>query len=149
YTLKLKDKTGKIIQKVDKEKPFVYLFGVGGLLPVFESNLKGLDVGNSFEFSLRKEDGYGEYNNDMIIELGKDVFKVEDKIDEEMLKIGNIVPMQNDQGRQLNGKIISVSDDKVKMDFNHPLAGEDLYFEGVILEIREATKEELEQKQAQ
>ncbi len=98
---------------------------------------------------MRKEDGYGEYNNDMIIELGKDVFKVEDKIDEEMLKIGNIVPMQNDQGRQLNGKIISVSDDKVKMDFNHPLAGEDLYFEGVILEIREATKEELEQKQAQ
>ena len=54
--------------------------------------------------------------------------------------------MQNDKGMQINGKVISVTEDKVKMDFNHPLAGENLFFEGEILEIREATKEELEQK---
>lgn len=148
YTLKFKDKAGEIIQKVEKEKPFVYLFGVGGLLPVFESNLKGLETGNSFEFSLKKDEAYGEINYDMIIELEKDIFKVEDKIDEEMLKIGNNIPMQNEKGMQMNGKVLSVSDDKVKMDFNHPLAGEDLFFEGEILEVREATEEELEQKKS-
>lgn len=149
YTLKLNNKDGEVIQKVEKDKPFVYLFGVGGLLPLFESNLEGLEVGNKFEFALKKDEGYGEYKDEMIIELAKDIFKVEGKIDEEMLKIGNYIPMQNEQGKQLNGKVVSVSDDKVKMDFNHPLAGEDLYFEGDVLDIREATKEEMEQKQAQ
>jgi len=146
YTLKVKDKEGQLIQKVDKEKPFVYLFGVGGLLPVFESNLNGLETGNTFNFSLTKDEAYGDFKEEMIIEIEKEIFKVEDKIDEEMLKIGNNIPMQNENGTQLFGKVVSISEDKVKMDFNHPLAGEDLFFEGEILGVREATKEEIEHK---
>jgi FKBP-type peptidyl-prolyl cis-trans isomerase SlyD len=146
YTLKVKDKEGQLIQKVDKEKPFVYLFGVGGLLPVFESNLNGLETGNTFNFSLTKDEAYGDFKEEMIIEIEKEIFKVEDKIDEEMLKIGNNIPMQNENGTQLFGKVVSISEDKVKMDFNHPLAGEDLFFEGEILKVREATKEEIEHK---
>lgn len=146
YTLKVKDKEGQVIQKVDKEKPFVYLFGVGGLLPVFESNLNGLETGNTFNFSLTKDEAYGDFKEEMIIEIEKEIFKVEDKIDEEMLKIGNNIPMQNENGTQLFGKVVSISEDKVKMDFNHPLAGEDLFFEGEILGVREATKEEIEHK---
>ncbi len=146
YTLKVKDKEGQVIQKVDKEKPFVYLFGVGGLLPVFESNLNGLETGNTFNFSLTKDEAYGDFKEEMIIEIEKEIFKVEDKIDEEMLKIGNNIPMQNENGTQLFGKVVSISEDKVKMDFNHPLAGEDLFFEGEILKVRKATKEEIEHK---
>jgi FKBP-type peptidyl-prolyl cis-trans isomerase SlyD len=146
YTLKVKDKEGQLIQKVDKEKPFVYLFGVGGLLPVFESNLNGLETGNTFNFSLTKDEAYGDFKEEMIIEIEKEIFKVEDKIDEEMLKIGNNIPMQNENGTQLFGKVVSISEDKVKMDFNHPLAGEDLFFEGEILGVREATKDEIEHK---
>ncbi len=52
--------------------------------------------------------------------------------------------MQNDQGHPLNGKIVEVKENEVVMDFNHPLAGQDLHFSGEILEIREASKEELE-----
>ena len=99
YTLKFNDKSGQIIQKVEKEKPFVYLFGVGGLLPIFESNLEGLESGSAFQFSLEKNEAYGEYNKEMIVELEKDIFKVEDKIDEEMLKVGNMIPLQDQEGK--------------------------------------------------
>jgi FKBP-type peptidyl-prolyl cis-trans isomerase SlyD len=61
-----------------------------------------------------------------------------------MLVEGAAIPMRNSQGEQLNGIVVEVKDDKVVMDFNHPLAGDDLYFSGTVVNVREATPEELE-----
>lgn len=143
YELKLNDANGEMIQKVDKDRPFVYLFGVGGLLPLFEKNLEGKVEGDKFAFGLTADEGYGSISDEAIISLDKSIFEVEGKIDEEMLKIGNIIPMQNDQGQPLNGKVLEVKEDKVIMDFNHPLAGQNLHFSGEILEVRDASQEEI------
>ncbi len=143
YELKLNDENGELVQKVEKEKPFVYLFGIGGLLPVFEKSLEGLGVGDSFSFGLTAEDGYGQRNEEAIVALDKKIFEIEGKIDEEMIQVGRVIPMQNEQGQPLNGLVLSITDDKITMDFNHPLAGQNLHFTGEILEVREATEEEL------
>lgn len=143
YILSENDVQGNLIQEVTKDKPFVVLFGAGTLLPKFENELEGLKVRDSYGFSIESKEGYGEFNPNAIVELDKDIFKVEGEIDNEMLQVGNSIPMQNDQGQPLNGMIKEIKEDKVIMDFNHPLADVNLYFTGEILEVREATEEEL------
>ena len=59
------------------------------------------------------------------------------------MKVGNTLPMSDDQGNTMNGKVISYDDKNVKMDFNHPLAGQTLHFSGEVSEVREATAEEI------
>ena len=71
------------------------------------------------------------------------VFEVEGKVDENLLTTGNQVPMADSQGNRLIGTVLSHTDSSVKMDFNHPMAGTDLHFAGEILNVREATEDEL------
>lgn len=143
YELRQDHAQGELIQKVEANRPFVYLFGVGGLLPKFESSLKGLQAGDTFSFGLIPEEAYGEVTEEAIIDLEKSIFEVDGKIDEQLLEIGNTVTMQDQHGNPLDGIVVEVGDDFVKMDFNHPLAGENLYFSGEILEVRDASAEEV------
>jgi len=143
YTLRSDDENGKIEQKVDKEEPFVHLFGIGTLLPVFEENLDGLNPKDKFSFKLTAEDGYGNPSDEMIIELEKKIFEIDGKIDEEKVAIGKTVTMQDQNGNPLDGKVLAIKDEGIIMDFNHPLAGKNLYFEGEILDVRDASEEEL------
>lgn len=144
YILTENDVKGNLIQEVTKDQPFVTLFGAGALLPKFENELEGLTVGDSYGFALSSQEGYGDINPQAVVELDKKIFEVDGKLDEEMVKVGNTIPMQNDQGQPLSGLVKEIKTDKVVMDFNHPLAGVNLYFTGEILDVREATKEELE-----
>jgi FKBP-type peptidyl-prolyl cis-trans isomerase SlyD len=143
YELRENDAQGALIQKVEKDRPFVYLFGVGGLLPKFEESLDGLSIGDSFSFELSADDGYGQPTKEAIIDLDKKIFEVEGKVDEELVKIGNQITMQDQDGNPLDGIVLEVSDDTVKMDFNHPLAGMNLHFSGDIIDIRDASAEEI------
>ena len=143
YTLRLDNNDGDIIQQVTEERPFVHLFGIGTLLPKFEENLAGLEAEGEFAFGLTPGDGYGEFTDDAIIELEKKIFERDGAIDEELLKIGNMITMQDQEGRPIDGRVLEVKDDKVVMDFNHPLAGKDLHFSGKVIEVREATEEEM------
>jgi FKBP-type peptidyl-prolyl cis-trans isomerase SlyD len=143
YTLHLHDEQGEVIQKVDESRPFVQLFGVGALLPTFEKNLSGLEEGDTFGFGLTAEEGYGNPSDEAILKLEKKIFEIDGKIDPEMVAVGKVITMQDNQGNPLDGKVLAVEEDSVIMDFNHPLAGENLYFTGSILNVREATQEEL------
>jgi FKBP-type peptidyl-prolyl cis-trans isomerase SlyD len=144
YILSKDDVHGELIQEVSKDKPFVVLFGVGALLPKFEQNLEGLSVGETFSFALSSAEGYGEKTPEAIVDLDKKIFEVDGKIDEEFLKVGANIPMQNEHGQPLNGVVLEIGEASVKMDFNHPLAGQGLYFTGEVVEVRDATAEELE-----
>lgn len=144
YILSKDNIEGELVQEVSKDKPFVVLFGIGALLPKFEENLDGLAVGDTFNFALTSEEGYGEKTPEAIVDLDKKIFEVEGKIDEEFLKVGASVPMQNEHGQPLNGLVLEVAENTVKMDFNHPLAGQGLFFTGEVVEVREASAEEIE-----
>ena len=144
YTLTENDEKGNMIQEVSKDKPFVFLYGSGFLLPKFEENILGMEPGTEYGFPLESEVAYGAIRDDALLELEKKIFEIEGKIDENILFVGNDIPMQNDNGQTIMGKVLEISDTKVKMDFNHPLAGIDLYFKGEIIAVREATAEEVE-----
>jgi len=143
YLLKKDNSQGEIIEQTKDSDPLVFIYGNGQMLPKFEEHLSNLVIGDNFEFTLQSADAYGEIESDAIIDLDKDIFMIDGKIDDEMLTIGNIIPMRDDQGHMLQGIVVSVSDNSVRMDFNHPMAGNVLHFKGKIIEVREATAEEL------
>lgn len=144
YTLTENDENGSMIQEVNNDKPFVFLYGSGFLLPKFEEHIAGLEKGAEYSFPLKSNDAYGPTREDALMELDKKIFEIEGKIDESILFVGNDIPMQNEEGHTLMGKVLEISGDKVKMDFNHPLAGKDLFFKGEIVAVREAAPEEIE-----
>lgn len=143
YTLHLNDEQGEVIQKVDESRPFVQIFGVGALLPKFESNLSGMKEGDTFGFGLSAEEGYGKSSDKAILKLEKKIFEVDGVVNPEMVAVGKTITMQDNNGNPIDGKVVAVEEDGVVMDFNHPLAGEKLYFTGSILNVREASEEEL------
>lgn len=140
YELKV---NGELVEKVTAEAPLQFVYGAGFLLPKFEGQLKGLGKGDSFAFRLSSEDAYGPLMQEAVVELPKDVFMVDGQIEEGLLEIGNQLPMSDNQGNRLVGIVKAVSDDVVTMDFNHPMAGKDLEFSGSVVEVREATPEDM------
>jgi len=131
---------GEVVEVAGGETPFVFICGYEHALPKFEQELLGLKKGDSFEFNITAENAYGLRNEDMLIELPVNVFE---GIEEGMLKVGEILPMQDSLGRRLQGTVKEVSEENVKMDFNHPLAGEHLFFKGSVESIEDATDEEI------
>jgi FKBP-type peptidyl-prolyl cis-trans isomerase SlyD len=143
YELRETDEKGKIVEVLNESKPLTFIYGSGRLLPMFESNIKSLGMGDSFCFTLKSDIAYGERREEMIIDVPISVFEKDGKIDENICRVGNEVPMTDNEGNSFTGLINEVSDNTVKMDFNHPMAGIDLYFKGKIVDVREATEEEL------
>jgi FKBP-type peptidyl-prolyl cis-trans isomerases 2 len=139
----------ELMEKATTEAPLSFIYGTGTMLPAFEDQLKGLAVGDKFDFTIKPADAYGEYDDDAVVELPKNIFEVEGKFDDEVIKEGNIVPMMDSNGNRLNGSVSEIKADVVVMDFNHPLAGETLHFSGAILDVREATAEEIAAMTAQ
>lgn len=133
----------ELMEKATKEVPLKFIFGMGMMIPAFEKALDGLEVGSTFNFSIAPAEAYGEYNQDHVLELPKNIFEVEGKFDAEMIKEGNTVPMMDSNGNRMNGSVLEVREDIVVMDFNHPLAGETLHFTGEVIDVHEATPEEI------
>jgi FKBP-type peptidyl-prolyl cis-trans isomerase SlyD len=145
YDLRVDDENGEMVEQATEAQPLQFLYGAGAMLPKFESQLAGLREGEPFTIKLSKKDAYGEVNEDAIVELPKHVFLVGGKFDDELIKTGNTVPMMSSNGQRLNGLVLEVNDEVVTMDFNHPLAGEDLYFAGKVMAVREASDDEVAQ----
>jgi FKBP-type peptidyl-prolyl cis-trans isomerase SlyD len=143
YELREGDSGGRVIETLDENRPLTFLYGTGRLLPNFESNINDLDTGESFTFTISSDMAYGERREDMIVDVPVSIFETDGKINEEICRVGNEVPMMDSEGNPLNGVINEITDTHVKMDFNHPMAGLDLFFAGKIVDVRDATDYEL------
>ena len=133
-----------MVEKADKDNPLTWLFGTGSMIDDFEKNLKGKKAGDTFDFRIKAENAYGMQDPSYIVSVPLDAFRnKEGAIDSEMVKVGNTLPMTDNHGNHLQGKIIEVSLTDVKMDFNHPMAGKDLHFIGEVIEVRDASAEEI------
>ncbi len=145
YQLRIDHAEGDVVETVLEEQPFVFLFGGGNLLPDFETNLKGKTSGSSFEFLIQSENGYGPYEQEAVIQVPRHIFESDPNADvETLLTIGNFLTLLDQDGNPLRGKVLEKDNENVTMDFNHPLAGRNLFFAGEILNVREATAEELD-----
>jgi FKBP-type peptidyl-prolyl cis-trans isomerase SlyD len=133
----------ELMERATEKHPLRFVFGTGSMLPAFEKQLSGLKTGDTFRFTLAPEDAYGEFIEENVVELPKKLFEVEGHFDSEFVSEGNTIPMMDSGGRQLNGSVLEVKDSTVLMDFNHPLAGETLHFDGKVLDVHEATAQEI------
>lgn len=132
------------VEETNDTQPLVFLFGSGQLIPEFEKNLEGLTSGNNFSFNIDSENAYGDVDNDAVVTVSNEMFKVDGVLDLEVLRVGNMVPLLDREGNQLVAKILSVANDTVTLDFNHPLAGHDLHFSGKVVSVRDASAEEIQ-----
>ena len=143
YELREGDSNGRILETLDENRPLKFVYGRGRLLPLFESNINELDNGDAFAFTLKSAVAYGEKREDMIIDVPVSIFETDGKINEDICFVGNEVPMMDTEGNPLNGVINEITDTFVKMDFNHPMAGLDLFFSGKIVDVWDASDNEL------
>jgi FKBP-type peptidyl-prolyl cis-trans isomerase SlyD len=144
YSLFVPTENGnQLIEETSLEHPFEFLFGMGGVLPKFEEELKGKSVGDEFSFVIPCDQAYGQHEPNDVVELPKNVFAADGNLPEEV-KAGQVLAMNDDKGNTFDGMVRSINEDTVTMDFNHPLAGLDLHFNGSVLSVRDASKEELE-----
>ena len=134
---------GQIVDKTTKERPLDDIHGTCGLLPKLEAHVEGMEPGDKFDVTLSPADGYGDVNPDLVIDLPKAAFEVNGEVREDLLVPGNTIPMMNSMGGVIPGVVLEVSEDSVKMDLNHQMAGKTLHFTGEILTVREATEKEL------
>jgi FKBP-type peptidyl-prolyl cis-trans isomerase SlyD len=144
YELRKNNIDGEIVETLTLENPMTFLMGSGNLLPKFEEKLIGLKAGQNFKFVLTSEDAYGSVQQNAIVDVPINIFEVDGKADMNLLQIGNVIPMMDREGRRLNGVVKEINTETVMMDFNHPMAGSSLHFNGEVIEVREATEEELE-----
>ncbi|MCG8310218.1 MAG: FKBP-type peptidyl-prolyl cis-trans isomerase [Cytophagales bacterium] len=135
---------GEVVDMAKKDNPLEFIQGIGMMVPGFEANLEGLTAGSTYKFKLDPEEAYGPYDEQAVVDLPVSTFMVDGEINKDLLQIGRVVPMQDQNGNPLSGTVLEVSDEKVKMDFNHMLAGKELDFSGEILHVRKATQAELD-----
>lgn len=137
YTLK--DEKGNILDTSEGKEPLDFLYGKGMIIPGLEKALEGKEKGDSLKVTVEPEEGYGTYNEQAIGEVSKDNFQ------EGMEPtVGMQVQAQDPNGNVQIFTITEIKDETVMLDGNHPLAGQTLYFDVDIADVREATPEEIE-----
>lgn len=135
YTLT--NSAGEVMDKSNGQ-PLAYLHGHHNLIPGLEAELLGKAVGDKFTATIAATDAYGEKHDGMIQQVPSELFQGVEKIE-----VGMRFEAQSDQGTQ-SVEIVAIDGDQVTVDANHPLAGQDLTFEVEIMDIRDASAEELE-----
>lgn len=131
-------------EEATAEHPFQFISGMGTTLDAFEAQVADKNAGEEFDFVLTVDEAYGPFEQEHVITLDKSVFEIDGRFDGEHIYPGSVVPLLNADGARFNGTIQEVTDDKVIVDLNHPLAGKALYFKGSVVTSREATKDEIQ-----
>jgi FKBP-type peptidyl-prolyl cis-trans isomerase SlyD len=132
-----------MIETTEGKQPLMFLSGVRQMIPEFEAQVADLNVGETFSFGIKAENAYGTRTEEAVIELPQDMFKQEGELIKEVV-VNNVLPLKDQNGQVVPAKVVSINEETVTMDVNHPLADQDLHFTGSVVEIREATKEEVE-----
>ena len=138
YTLRLDD--GEVVDSSEGQEPLQYLHGRGQIVPGLERELYGMTVGDEKSVTVSAEEGYGDYDDERLQRVPLANFPGDIDLEE-----GMSVRMRDVNTDQLfDAYIDEIDEDGVTLDFNHPLAGETLFFDIKVVDVREASSEELE-----
>lgn len=134
YTLT--DDSGKVLDQSPESHPLRYFHGAGNIIPGLERALDGKQAGDSLKVDVGPEEGYGLRNEGLVQEIPREAFKGVDEV----------APGMQFEARTERGPllvtVVDVADDKVRIDGNHPLAGQTLHFDVRVVDVREATEAE-------
>jgi len=137
YTLR--DDAGEVMDSSEGREPLAYLHGENNLIPGLESELQGKTAGAKFQATIEPKDAYGEINEDFIQTISRQMFQGVENVEPGMTFVA-----QGEGGHQRQVRVVEVEGDDVTIDANHPMAGKTLHFDVEVMEVREATPQELE-----
>lgn len=146
YSLFVKDEEDveeTMVEQCSEDHPFVFISKLGVVLPKFEENIEAVATGSNFDFVIPCQDAYGEFEDELMFDVDKNIFYIDGKFDTDRIYEGAVVPMQGEDGSRFNATIIEIKDKEVTIDLNHPRAGQSLHFVGAVVENRPATNEEV------
>ena len=127
------DGRNELMYSFTTEQPDRFVFGMDpGMLEGFKNGIMGLSAGDAFDFTLSPEQAFGPVMEEMIMEFRRELFEVDGEFDDERVKVGNTIEMLTADGHRVAGEVLEVGPKKVKMDFNHPLAGQTIKFTGKV-----------------
>ena len=138
YTLK--DNAGEVLDSSEEKEPLAFIQGIGNIIVGLEDAMVGKAVGDKVNTTVTPDKGYGERSDENIHKVPLSGFEADG---DEKLVVGMQVRVETNDGINI-ADVASIDGEEVTLDLNHPLAGETLHFDVEVVDIREATKEELE-----
>lgn len=137
YTLKDKE-TGQVLDSSQMHgQPLTILAGKGEIIPGLEERMMGMKAGETKEIEVPAAEAYGEKDESLIQKVPREYFN------DIPLEKGMPLQAQTPEGQIINMVVVDFDDNEVTVDMNHPLAGKDLVFEIEVINVREATPDEI------
>lgn len=133
----VKNPAGEVLDKSSEEQPLAFIFGRGMLIPGLEKALEGKTAGDTFSADVTPAEAYGERQDGLVQAVPREMFG------DNEVQAGMQFRASTDHGEQ-SVVVVEVSEETVTVDGNHPLAGVDLSFDVEVVDVREATAEELD-----
>ncbi|WP_297452622.1 peptidylprolyl isomerase [Persephonella sp.] len=138
YTLKDKE-TGEVLDSSQEYgQPLTVLFGAQNIIPGLESRMEGMEAGEKRTIEVPALEAYGEKNPELIQKVPREYFQGIE------LEKGMPLQAQTPDGQIINMIVVDFDDNEVTVDMNHPLAGKDLVFDVEVVNVRDATLEEIQ-----
>lgn len=144
YTYRLTDASdGALLFEVPADAPDELIYGVSqDVVPGLIAALDGLGAGDRFELTLPPAAAFGDRYEENVVTLQRQIFERDGQLAEEVM-VGALLPMMTAEGLRIQGKALEITDNHIKMDFNHPFAGRTVTYSGEVIEVRDATPEEI------
>lgn len=144
----LQGEKAELIHQVPASQPETMVYGITPYViePLAEA-IKGLEKGAKFSVTLQPNEGFGEYSEEMLRTetVPRAIFEEDGKLDEKKIYPGAKIYLQTNVGQEVAAVVLEVNDSTVtvKVDFNHPLAGHTTRIDGTVVEVRDATPQEI------
>jgi FKBP-type peptidyl-prolyl cis-trans isomerase SlyD len=136
YTLHV---DGELLDSSDGQGPLQFLAGYGNIIPGLEEEMRGMKIGDSKDVVVEPKNGYGEFDSEAFIKVPRTDFPKDMP-----MEVDTELTVRDEEGNSRYARVDSIEDDNVTLNFNHPLAGDELRFHVKVVALRDPTEEELE-----
>ena len=136
YTLHV---DGELLDSSDGQGPLQFLAGYGNIIPGLEEEMRGMKIGDSKDVVVEPKNGYGEFDDEAFMKVPRTDFPKDMP-----MEVDTELTVRDEEGNSRYARVDSIEDDNVTLNYNHPLAGDELRFHVKVVALREPTEEELE-----
>jgi FKBP-type peptidyl-prolyl cis-trans isomerase SlyD len=136
YTLHV---DGELLDASEGQGPLQFLAGHGNIIPGLESEMRGMKIGESKDVVVQPAEGYGEFDDEAFMNVARNQFPKDMELEE-----GVELTVRDDEGNARYARVDNIDGEVVTLNFNHPLAGDELHFHVKVVGLREPSAEELE-----
>jgi len=135
YTLHV---NGQVLDSSEGGEPLQFIQGMGHIIPGLEHELYEMKIGDSKKVVVAAKDGYGEIDTEAFMDVPRDSFPPEVPVE-----IGTELELRDQSDHPVYARIETITEENVRLNMNHPLAGKELHFDVKIADLRPATEEEV------